>query len=126
MSSEEVTVRKGMFRPDVGTTTLAGFPADLPYPRLRGNRCSIADGPHLANLWSENLAEWARRNPDVEAIEVTTVSQPGCELGLVTDGRLADWRHDRTLCIIGTTIPSDEMFQVMHALLGIEDGGLHR
>lgn len=114
----EVTIEKKLFKPAVGMESLVGIMNDN-YPLSFGNYCSISGGPYLVNMWSENLREWSRRNPDVSEIEVTVVTHCGKSIGFVSDERMRDWRNQE-LCVTGNGWPTAEVCRTVCGLLGTD------
>lgn len=113
---QPLSVEVEQYLPVVGMESLVGV-LGKDYPLSFGNYCSISNGPYLVNMWSENLREWARRNPD-EKIEVTVVSHGNSRVGIVTDKRLSDWCHDR-MCVTGHGWPSVAALRKAGEIMGL-------
>lgn len=113
----EVCVTK--LPPEVGLTSLVGLSSKRNYPLTFGNYCSINGGPYLANMWAENLEEWARRNPSVYEIEITVIKHNGKSLGFVSDQRLQEWTNKK-LCVTGNGWGTVGIHNKIHELLGVE------
>ena len=101
---EPITIEELKFEPRVGMSSLVGV-SGTNYPIAFGNHCSIANGPHLCNMWAENLRRWSAIIPDSGPIAVTVYTHFGRSLGLVTDDRLVGWCND-TPCVTGIGWPS--------------------
>lgn len=97
------SIKKVMLKPEIGFESCVGI-WDTKFPILFGNYCSINDGSfygiRLCNMWSENLREWAKRNPDITEIEITVVEHVGKSIGFVSDVRLKDWCNSKP-CVTG-------------------------
>lgn len=124
ISANDVSVWTERFPPHVGMESLVGV-TEGKFPLSFGNYCSIAGGPYLCNFWSENLREWARRNPEAGDIEVTIVEHNGNTIGFVSDERMKDWCNDR-LCVTGHGWPSVAVMKKVCELLGFDAKDMQR
>lgn len=106
------------YRPIVGQVSCVGIGHNT-FPLNFGNYFWISNGPYIVNFWAENLEEWTRRNPDVNTIEVTVVSDDNGSLGIITDSRMKEWTNNR-LCVTGHGWPSMLVLRKVGEITGLD------
>jgi hypothetical protein len=111
-----IEVRTEFRKPEVGMESCVGVGGNFPLDF--GNYFWLDDGLRIINMWSENLREFIKRNPEIKEIECKIYKRDNFELGIVIDNRVPkSWLTSR-LCVTGCGWGSRELLEYISADLG--------